>query len=377
MTATPTQFAYGLVTRFRIAMRRILFGRSSAPDHERVDKLWDWVNGMQLLLNNTVNDVNRIDQAINRERTDASEHMDLVIDQLWRRLEAADARLATQVQRHELDAQQRLEALTHVTERIKLENAAILRLIGHEEYIGAAQGADSGISLPIPRPTLFSEIERGSSEVLNEQLRQYVSYFVDAQGPVLDIGCGKGDFLSLLRDQNIDAYGIDTDADVAAQASTQSLNVKVIDVMTHLASLANNSLGGAFASQVVEHLPADVIAPLYEELFRVMKPGAYFIAETPNPATFATHVQSFWRDPTHTRPVPSTSLDFAARSAGFISESVIYLSPVPEENRLTEIELEPSDPLTAELVANANRNTAMLNDLLYGWQDYALVVRKP
>lgn len=347
-------------------------GNVPATDAQRLDELWHWVNGMQ----QTVNHLAELQQRLNSSAAETGEHADLIVDQLWRRLEAADARLATEVQVLSTSTSQRLQDLEYLALRLKKENAAILRILGRQDLI---EDADDDIAdqLPIARSTLFAEIEGGVEEERSEKLQRYLPYFADAQGPVVDLGCGEGEFVALLRDQGREAYGIDLEEDAVERGRANGLDLRHGDLFAHLESLEDGSLGGAFSAQVVEHLPAQMLAPLFELLYRKLRSGARVVVETPNPATFATHVHSFWRDPTHTRPVPLPALDFDARTAGFVSEQTIYSSPTPMDEKLQRIELEPHDPMLRELVSRFNQNAEKLDDLLYGWQDYALVVRKP
>jgi O-antigen chain-terminating methyltransferase len=128
---------------------------------------------------------------------------------------------------------------------------------------------------------------------------------------------------------------------------------------------------------VVEHLPPDLLPELLEEIGRVLVPGGVAVVETPNPATFATHVQSFWRDPTHIRPVPAVALAFAARTAGLVVRTTVYGSLPPDSERLKVLDAAPEDSTLHTIVEAFNGLTAQLNELLYGYQDYALVLEKP
>lgn len=361
----------------RRGLRRAIMGKGGLTTQSQIDQLRDWLEGLQQLVNSTVNTASEAHRIIVTDSAKNGEHLDLVVDQLWRRLEAADARLASHLQRLEADSGRRIADLEALAARLRTENAAILRLIGHEELIEPTGDAGVDAALPVARMTLFSEVERGSSEVLLEKLRQYVHYFEGATAPIIDLGCGKGDFLSLMKDAGLQAYGVDLDDDAVATAKAAGLDARLENLFEHLAALPDGSLGGAFSSQVVEHLPAETLPKLYEELFRVLASGGRVVIETPNPATFATHVQSFWRDPTHTRPVPQPALEFWARGAGFVSERTVYASPAAESDKLTRVDIDPKDPLLAELVQRFNANAEKLDDLLFGYQDYALVVRKP
>src|SRR4051812_21225900 len=223
----------------------------------------------------TVNQLAGAQQSTGDEAARSGEHVDLVVDQLWRRLEAADARLATQLQRFASDTGQQLADLNILAGRLRKENAAILRLIGHEEAIETGDEAVDRV-LPIPRSTLFAEVEGGQAEERAEKLRQYLPYFQQpaADGPVIDLGCGEGEFVALLKETGISAYGVDLETDAVERGQAQGLDVRLGDIFEHLDQLEDGSLGGAFSSQVVEHLPADLLAPLYVKLFRKLRPGA-------------------------------------------------------------------------------------------------------
>jgi SAM-dependent methyltransferase len=248
---------------------------------------------------------------------------------------------------------QDVDRLTGAVGRIQQENAALLRLLSgpkeEPEAIGKASGASRQES--VSRHALFSEVERGSRAEVIETLGKYMASF-GGRGPVCDLGCGRGEFLELARAQGLEAYGVDSDAESVAACR-------------------------AFCSQVVEHLPPDLLPVLMREVHRVLVPTGAAVFETPNPATFATHVHSFWRDPTHIRPVPEPALSFAARTAGFVVEDVVLTSRVPKAQRLSPLPTDSPNEQVRALAVQLNATVERLNDLLYGYQDYALIVRKP
>jgi O-antigen chain-terminating methyltransferase len=267
--------------------------------------------------------------------------------------------------------------------RVRRENAAVLRLVAGPKL--EASGPDSGewpavMVLPgasrLNRQTLFSELERGSRGDVMATLEGYVPMF-EGRAPVIDLGCGRGEFLELAGRRGLRAYGVDTDADAIAACRTLGLDARQEDLFEHLPGLAAASVGGVFCSQVVEHLPPDLLPELLEEIGRVLVPGGVAVVETPNPATFATHVQSFWRDPTHIRPVPAVALAFAARTAGLVVRTTVYGSLPPDSERLKVLDAAPEDSTLHTIVEAFNGLTAQLNELLYGYQDYALVLEKP
>jgi SAM-dependent methyltransferase len=278
----------------------------------------------------------------------------------------------------DLEARLDIGRLTESVRRIQEENAALLRLLSgpKEEPEAVARATTSDGRDSVSRLELFGEVERGSRAEVIEKLGKYVAAF-DAAGPVCDLGCGRGEFLELARARGLEAYGVDSDEESIAACRALGLDARQEDLFEHLAGLADGSLGGVFCSQVVEHLPPDLIPVLMREVQRVLVPRRAAVFETPNPATFATHVHSFWRDPTHVRPVPEPVLSFAARTAGLVVEDVLFTSRVVYEERLASVRTDSRDDDLRSIAEQINVIVERLNDLLYGYQDYALIVRKP
>jgi len=266
-----------------------------------------------------------------------------------------------------------MQELRRDVERVQRENAAILRLV-------AGPGREAK-KLPLAPPGMsregvFAEVERGSRPEVMAKLEHYLPFFRGAS-PIVDLGCGRGEFLELADRHGLPAYGVDTDADSVQRCRDVDLDARQENLFEHLAGLEPGSVGGVFSSQVVEHLPPESISGLLKEIARVLRPGGVAVIETPNPASFATHVHSFWRDPTHIRPVPDVALAFAARTAGLVVTNTIYSSLPLEEERLKPIAARPRGRETRDLVGAINALVNQLNALLYGPQDYALVLTKP
>jgi SAM-dependent methyltransferase len=280
----------------------------------------------------------------------------------------------------ELEARLDIQRLTEAVHRIQQENAALLRLLSgpkaEPEAVAKATTSDGGRD-SVSRLELFGEVERGSRAEVIEKLGTYVAAFHHGAGPVCDLGCGRGEFLELAKAAGLKAYGVDSDEESVAACRALGLDARQEDLFEHLRGLPPSKLGGVFCSQVVEHLPPDLIPELMEQVHRVLAPGGIAVFETPNPATFATHVHSFWRDPTHVRPVPEPSLSFAARAAGLVVEDVRYTSRVVYEQRLAPLRTDARSDEIRAVAEQVNAIVERLNDLLYGYQDYALIVRKP
>jgi len=146
-------------------------------------------------------------------------------------------------------------------------------------------------------------------------LRFYTQFF--PSGPVLELACGPGVFLTLLRDDDIPASGVDIDDGMVRTAREAGHEVVLDDAVTHLRSLPDRSLRGLFAAHFLEHLTAPVVQTVYDEAHRVLEPGGTFVAAVPNAACMSVLGYDFWRDPTHVRFYDPLALQFFARQAGF------------------------------------------------------------
>jgi len=214
----------------------------------------------------------------------------------------------------------------------------------------------------VPDYFAFESRMRGSVAAIRERQRRYVDDFRES-APVLDVGCGRGELLGLLREAGIDARGIDADADMVAYARGEGLDVEQADLVEHFERLDDGSLGGIFMGQVVEHLPAATLVQALRLAAAKLRPGGLLVAETINPLS-PLALRSYFADLTHAQPLVPETLELLARQAGFAETELRFLNEPAE--RLTE----PDDPVIA---ANVRR----LNELLFAPLDYALVARTP
>lgn len=232
------------------------------------------------------------------------------------------------------------------------------------QHVAAVVSSQSPVVDFSPFPGLYLAFEnqfRGSPELIRERQAQYVDLIRDAlnrsgPGPVLDIGCGRGEFLDLLRAEQIPAEGIDRDPSMVGVCRQRGLNVMERDALRFLASSEDDRWAAVVAFHVVEHLPPNHLLTLFRLLSRKVRAGGLVVLETVNPGTLAG-LQNFFVDPTHWRPLPAPLLAFLLEQAGFESVKTLYLHPVPEAHRLQDVD----------------SDTARLNHLLFGAQDYAIV----
>ncbi|MBL7661485.1 class I SAM-dependent methyltransferase [bacterium] len=218
---------------------------------------------------------------------------------------------------------------------------------------------------------------RGSEHLIRERMREYLHFFSNATAEVLEFGCGRGEFLELLKASGIPAIGIDLNPAMTEICKTKGLNVVTLDCIKFLEQLPNNSAGGIFAAQLVEHLPRKVLEKFFELAHAKLKPGARLILETINPESFTALASNFFRDPTHIWPLHPETLKFMAEIKGFNPEQILYSSPYPKEAMLKELILEEYLPARfMEAIDQLNENLRRLNKQLYGFQDFAIVVKK-
>ena len=199
---------------------------------------------------------------------------------------------------------------------------------------------------------------RGSPELIRERLRIYSPVVRDAaqHGPALDLGCGRGEWLELMREAKIEAIGVEQNQALAAACAAKKLQVIEGDFMAFLGQSPPAHWGVVTGFHIIEHLGWPAWYACLREIHRVLCPGGMAILETPNPANLVTAANRFYLDPTHRHPLPDALLAFAAMSVGFASIEILPLHPVIES-------------------AGETGGPAILQ-ALNGPQDYALIVRK-
>ncbi|HWM90991.1 MAG TPA: methyltransferase domain-containing protein, partial [Thermoanaerobaculia bacterium] len=226
----------------------------------------------------------------------------------------------------------------------------------------------------------YLELERryrGTEEEIRERISAYLPWLDKLPGPVLDVGCGRGEALALFRDHGIPARGIDTSARMVALCRERGLEAEEGDAFAALADLPEASLGGVVSFHVIEHLPAASLDRLVRLAYRALKPGGVLILETPNPLSMLVAARSFWLDPTHIRPVHPESLKLMYELAGFDPVERLDLRPYPDSERLPEIDLAQLPEEQRVLADRVNRLRDRLDELLFGYQDFGMVGRRP
>jgi SAM-dependent methyltransferase len=174
---------------------------------------------------------------------------------------------------------------------------------------------------------------RGDPTVISQRSEVYLPIIRSVSAgipefPVLDIGCGRGEWLGLLKDQGLTVKGVDSNRVFVEKVQAQGLDVEEAEAVSFLTRAADDSVGAVTAFHIVEHLEINALVALIREAYRIVRPGGVVILETPNPENLIVGSCSFYNDPTHRRPIPPPTLSFYLRHAGFSNVTVTSLAPL-------------------------------------------------
>ncbi len=227
----------------------------------------------------------------------------------------------------------------------------------------------------------FEDLFRGSEDEISGRMSDYVTIFQGASD-VLDVGCGRGEFLELLRAAGITARGVDQNHEMVERCRAKGFDVAETDGLAFLLASRPGSLGGLIATQVVEHLQPDYLLRFLTAAADALRPGAPLVLETINPACWSAFFDSYIRDLTHVRPVHPDTLKFLVMAAGFSDAAVQWRSPYPDGGKLERQpdavrRLAHASPELKPLVDTVDRNTDRLNGMFFTFRDYAVVARRP
>jgi O-antigen chain-terminating methyltransferase len=226
----------------------------------------------------------------------------------------------------------------------------------------------------------FEDQFRGSVESIQAKQQEYVPLFAGAR-TVVDIGCGRGEFLAALKAAGVHARGVDMNRAMVEAARARGLDAIHGDALAFLSSLPDESVDGLMSAQVVEHLEPPYLARLLDVARRKLTPGAVIAIETINPACWLAFFSSYIRDLSHVRPIHPETLQFLVRAHGFERVAIRYSAPAPDHVKMRTVDVPPAqrasgDPSAralVELMDAVNTNATILNGLLFSHFDYAVI----
>ena len=211
----------------------------------------------------------------------------------------------------------------------------------------------------------FESAFRGSANELKSRYGELAQRFAD-HSPVLDIGCGRGEFMELLRESGVETTGVEIDPVLVEEGRAAGFEISRGDGVLHLAAVPDGSLGGIVLLQVVEHLTPQQVVDLVAVARHKLRGGGLMVVETVNPQSLYTFAHSFYLDPTHANPVHPAYLKFLFEQSGWKDVAIEWRSPPPADDVLAVEE---------GATETAAANVVRLNQLLFAPQDYALVAR--
>ncbi|MDE7312188.1 MAG: methyltransferase domain-containing protein [Eubacterium sp.] len=212
----------------------------------------------------------------------------------------------------------------------------------------------------------FENHFRGSREHVKRVQKMYLPYFTGCKD-VIDLGCGRGEFLELLKENGIHAVGVDLYDEFAAYCVKKGLDAKCMDAAAYLQSVEETD--GIFASQLVEHLQTDQVIRLCRLAYEKLKEGSYAVFETPNPTSLAIYANSFYIDPSHIKPVHPQTFTYFMQKAGFSDIQVLYTQSSTVGIQIPKASMDKNEEAF-------NAAMEQVQKVLFGSQDYALVARK-
>lgn len=215
----------------------------------------------------------------------------------------------------------------------------------------------------------FNSAYGGSEEEIRKKGLAYIE-FLKGAGTVLDIGCGRGFLMGLLRENGIHVVGIDSNKYMVAACLKKGLDVQCVDMIAYLNQQPDNRFGGIVASHVIEHISGDDLIRFIRACYEKLAPGGTVVFETPNPSSMFVLDGSFHLDITHIRPVHPDFLKLLLDTLGFEVIRTLPVWPYPEE---AKFRLLSGKDKFAQIM---NTNIEKLNNLFYSHYNYAVVARK-
>jgi SAM-dependent methyltransferase len=359
----PIRSHRGFAGSLLVAWKKLLRPLAKVPQND----LWERQRIFNLILLEHLRDARELRRQ-DEQRIAYLEALDAEgIDELMRHNDALFARADQKLDRYRREVRDLLGSLGAAL--------AVVESAGAGEVVErAGEGGGAAAVARAREEHAYLELERrhrGTEEEIRERIASYLPYL--GGGPALDLGCGRGEALALLRDHGIAARGVDGSARMVALCRERGLDAAQGDLFAALAAAGEGSLGAVLSFHVVEHLPIGSLDRLVRLAWRALRPGGVLILETPSPLSLVVAARNFWLDPTHTRPIHPESLHLLYELAGFEDVERLDLRPFPAAARLPEIDLARLPAEQRALADAVNRLRDHLDELLYGCQDFGMV----
>lgn len=210
---------------------------------------------------------------------------------------------------------------------------------------------------------MFEQRFRGSCQEIKERQRVYLEFFKDRH-EVLDLGCGRGEFLELMRENGIKATGVDSNPDMVAFARRLGADVVLGEARTYLKEMTT-CIDGIFSAQLIEHLSPAEMLDLIRVCYDKLDQGGVLVLETVNPTCLSIFAESFYMDLSHIRPVHPATLAFVLKEEGFVNIQTLYLSPFDDTEKIPNLPIDGADEFNAGI--------ERLNSRLFSYRDYAII----
>ena len=221
----------------------------------------------------------------------------------------------------------------------------------------------------------FENKFRGNRKELLKKYSTYGDYFEKEQ-QIIDLGCGKGEFLEAMSKNGFDVYGVDAIEEMVAQCTKLGLKAVQGNVFEYLGDQKDNSIEAVYCGMLIEHLSSDDVVDFLSILSKKLKHSARLVIETINPGSLSVITGSFVADLSHKTLVHSKTLEFILGFFGFNVIKTVFSSPIPDEQRLKTFEPDQLGGEAGELMKIFNNNFAIIDNFLFNFQDYITIAQK-
>jgi O-antigen chain-terminating methyltransferase len=281
---------------------------------------------------------------------------------------------------------------SELRERLSLSEQRILALKRDVEGVLAPRASTAEQAGPGPLAAFSGSVDsltyvgfedrfRGSHDDIRARVEDYLPILASATD-VIDVGCGRGEMLELLRQRGVAARGADVNRAMVELCRSRGLDVEEADGLSYLERQGDGGVGGLVAIQVVEHFAPGYLTRFLETAYHKMRPGAPLILETINPACWMAFFECYIRDLTHQRPLHPDTLQYLVQASGFAKVNVQFRQQVRDADRLERVPALATDSVAAghadltNLRAAVNAHADKLNSRLFSSMDYVVIARR-